>query len=360
MNSNEITFYDLNEDHKKLMLEASLGNKGKCCSLSGGLCGEIYVFDQGENVYPRYVCAKVPKRLGNASQEDTAKRFVNELERQLSFSRHMFVHWPFDFTEVMGVPVALFRYWESDLDKLLKDNSASDIQKLSIMIYTCVGLRYCYKNGLIAHQDLKPANIFLRDVKKTFSELANLDIYNIALIADFGLSNAASSSNIFDGTRPYMAPEQWNKEDLSAATDVFAIGVILYELMSGGYHPVGIKLQDYWPSPKEGNSKKWTREDSWRKWVTTSGCKIENSSYQLSRDLLILIQGMLSLKPRERPSIDEVISLLLRQIHTLSNASHEQVEFLVSYFDTEACSDPLEQQWPYLSERWKQFSNKFG
>jgi serine/threonine protein kinase len=359
MNKNVTTFYDLNVEQRKLMLEVTLGNKGKCCSLSGGLCGEIFVFDQGENHFPRYVCAKVPKRLGNATQEDTAKRFVNELEKQLSVYRHMFVHWPFDFTEVMGAPVALFRYWESDLDQLIKDNSVSDIQWLSIMIYTCVGLRHCYKNGLIAHQDLKPANIFLRDVKKSCPGLPNLDIYLFAKIADFGLSNAARESNIFDGTRPYMAPEQWYKEELSAATDVFAIGVILYELISGGYHPVGIKLQDFWPSPREGNSKKWTRENSWRKWVE-SGCKIENSTCQLSRDLLTLIQGMLSLKPSERPSMDEVIAHLLRQIQTLSNASYEQVEFLVSYFDSEACDDPLEQQWPYLSEVWRQFSIKFG
>jgi len=196
----DTSFYDLNVDQRKLMLEISLGNKGKCCSLNRGLCGEIYVLDLGENTIPRFVCAKVPISNGSAAKDEIAKRFINELERQLSFYSHMFVHWAFDFTEVMGVPVALFRYWESDLDKLLKDNSSTDIKKLSIVVYTCAGLRHCYKNGLIAHQDLKPANIFLRDVKKDFSGLPDLEIYSIAKIADFGLANAASDSNFFDGS----------------------------------------------------------------------------------------------------------------------------------------------------------------
>ena len=167
-----IDFHTLDEGQKKLILEIELGNKGRCVSVSGGMCGEIYVFDQGKNVSSRYICAKIPKPLKNAHIDETNNRFVNELQNQLSYNHQMFVHWAFDFSEVHGSPVALFRYWGSDIDRLIrKSEFISVTEKLSIMVYVCSGLSHCYKSGLVAHQDLKPANIFLRDVKNELRDL---------------------------------------------------------------------------------------------------------------------------------------------------------------------------------------------
>ena len=122
--SDKIDFYALEPQLKILMLEGIV-NRGKCIDVSGGMCGEIYIFDQGEIVTPRYVCAKVPKLLGGTAPVDIAQRFVAEMEKQLSFYHHMFVHWASDFKSVLGVPVAIFRYWGSDLDKLIRTRKSS-------------------------------------------------------------------------------------------------------------------------------------------------------------------------------------------------------------------------------------------
>lgn len=355
----EIVFYSLNEQVRKFTLENFLEKLGKCISLTSGMCGEIYIFDQGKNVTPRFVCAKIPKQLANCSSEETSRRFINELKKQLIFYHPMFVHWAFDFKEVLGVPVALFRYWGSDLDKLLRQGEGSQIQKLSIMVYICVGLRHCYNNGLVAHQDLKPSNIFLRDMREGFPDLPNLDIYKFALVADFGLANASLESEIFDGARPYMAPEQWSKTKLSPSTDIFALGVILYELMSDGHHPVGIKLQDFWPDPKNGNSKKWTKEDAWRRWVN-QGCKITGCSSQLDPKLLNFTQKMLAISPADRPTVDEVIVFLLELIKGECELSSDNVELLINYYDSQVANEPLEKRWPYLFKVWERFEAKFS
>jgi eukaryotic-like serine/threonine-protein kinase len=359
----EVDFYDLDEPKKKLMLEVALGNKGKCVNLTSGRRGEIYIFDQGDNVTPRYVCAKIPKKLANCSSEETANRFVNELKKQLEFYHHEFVHWAFDFTEIAGVPIALFRYWGSDLDKLLKQGEVSQIQKLSIMTYLCAGLRHCYNKGLIVHQDLKPSNIFLRNMREEYNEGSgdslNLDIYNFAMIADFGMANAAVEVGAFDGARPYMAPEQWAKTNLSSSTDIFAIGVILYELLTDGHHPVGIKLQDYWPEPKNGNTRKWKKPEQWEKWVK-HGCKIENCSSQLDSKVLTFIEKMISTDPASRPAIDEVISFLLELIKEECEASYTRVESLINYYDQQSQNGSLEKTWPYLFSVWEPFEVKFG
>lgn len=355
----QIDFHVLDEYQKKFMLEVALGSKGKCVSISGGMCGEIYVFDQGENVSPRYVCAKVPKPLTNVSLEETNSRFVNELKNQLSYNHQMFVHWACDFSEVLGTPLALFRYWGSDLEKVIrKSEPSSMLEKLSILVYVCSGLSHCYKHGLVAHQDLKPANIFLRNVKREFPDLPDLDIYNLALIADFGLANASLDSGIFDGSRPYMAPEQWEKTKLSPKTDVFALGVMLYELMSGGFHPVGIKLSDYWPRPVEGNSKKWARADAWRGWAKSASITFEGVP-PIEPKIQSLICNMLSVSAADRPSIDEVKMSLLEIMRNESQKSCAQLEFLVDYFERKASTESLKDSWPYLWERWRQFQVKF-
>jgi serine/threonine protein kinase len=226
------------------------------------------------------------------------------------------------------------------------------------MAYTCAGLRHCYNNGLIVHQDLKPSNIFLRNMRKGFRDLPDLDIYNFALIADFGLADASLEAKIFDGTRPYMAPEQWNKTDLSPSTDIFAIGVILYELITDGHHPVGIKLQDFWPYPKDGKSKKWTRENAWKKWVD-QGCKIDDCTSQLDSKVLTFIKTMISTNPASRPTIDEVIAFLLELIERECETSYTQVESLINYYDQQVSNGSLEKTWPCLYRKWKRFELKF-
>lgn len=354
----KIDFHALDEQQKIFMLEVALGNKGKCISTSGGMCGEIYVFDQGENVSPRYVCAKIPKPLANGSVKEANDRFVNELRNQLSYYHQMFVHWAFDFSEVMGAPVALFRYWGSDLEKLIRKPEVSKIEKLSIMVYVCSGLSHCYKNGLVSHQDLKPANIFLRSVREESRGLPDLDIYNFALIADFGLANASIASSVFDGSRPYMAPEQWEKSELSPQTDIFALGVIFYELMTGGFHPAGIKLSDYWPQPIVGNGKKWTKAEPWRKWAKSAEIFFKEAP-PIDPEIQKLIQKMLSVDAAERPSIDEVRLALLEIIRNDSQESYTQLEFLVDYFERQISTEPLEERWPYLWGRWNQFQAKF-
>ncbi|WP_445673085.1 protein kinase domain-containing protein [Pseudomonas inefficax] len=352
-----LSFYDLNEDTQAQMLSIALGNRGEVVNRLNGMCGDIFVLDQGERTYPRYVCAKVPRKNGTASAEGVNRRFVEELDLQLRFSHHSFVHWYFDLREVLGAPVALFRYWDGDLMHYM--SAQSDVSKLSLVAYCCSGLMHCYARGLVAHQDLKPANIFVRDFKKACIGLPDLDIYRVAMIADFGLANACMKTPaVFDGSRPYMAPEQWNKSQLSEKTDVFALGVILHELMTEGYHPVGIRTAEVWPSASPGQSKKWTRSESWKKWIT-SGCPLK-APVQLNLDVMHLIENMLSVDPASRPCMVDLRDLILDLIRSRSEQAHFQLEGIIKHFDSNATKSSIEEEWPYLANAWKLFEKRFG
>jgi serine/threonine protein kinase len=180
------------------------------------------------------------------------------------------------------------------------------------------------------------------------------------LVGDFGLANASVDSDFFDGARPYMAPEQWERRPLSSKTDVFALGVILFEMMSGGFHPAGIKLSDFWPEPIEGNTKKWTKAEPWRKWASNGGAISTDVEVLVDGEILELVNKMLSSNPDERPDISLMIDDLLQLLRSRDMSSFIQVSHLISHYDSQASKVSLEESWPYLSQRWKMFKAKFG
>jgi eukaryotic-like serine/threonine-protein kinase len=89
------------------------------------------------------------------------------------------------------------------------------------IIHVCAALDHLHKLGYI-HQDIKPANIILRG--------------GIPVLPDFDAAYRLKSGHKpreRSGTDPYMAPEQCAKEELSPPTDIYGVGAVLYEMLTG-------------------------------------------------------------------------------------------------------------------------------
>lgn len=346
-------FYDFDEPRRKTEIEKAFG-KGKVVDIiTSGRSSDVYVIDMGIDVTPRCVCAKVPKLYKKENKHNRFKAFLKEMEYQRQFFHHQFVHWAIDFKKVSGVPVAFFRWWSGDLDSKITENKLTDISKLSIMVYICYGLMHCYSKGLIAHQDIKPANVFIRNMRESVNVSDALDIHNFALIADFGLANAFKDKGDFRGSPPYMAPEQWDQQTLSSKTDVFALGVVLYQLFSENYHPVGINFQELYPNQTTQEQKNEAKEKlrAWR----DSGCKIVDSRLN-DATLSQFIERMIAYSQTERPDISEVIDFLKSRIRAESTDNYDQLEFLVQYFDNSAKKD---KSWTYVESQFKKLKENF-
>ena len=127
----------------------------------------------------------------------------------------------------------------SDLRKVLrKSNTPFPLGSIiQILEAVCPALKYAHENE-IYHCDIKPANIMLQNDGKV-------------LLTDFGVANLAWRSS-GGGTPPYMAPEQFNEDKIDARTDIYALGITLYELLAGGKTPYrGETASSRGTTPKE-------------------------------------------------------------------------------------------------------------
>ena len=101
---------------------------------------------------------------------------------------------------------------------------------ISLLSLVAQALDYAHHRGVI-HRDIKPSNIFLVKTEKGV-EVQIID-FGLADEIKPSLTRVSQSPALISGTRPYMAPEQWRGRRQTAATDQYALGVVVYELLAG-------------------------------------------------------------------------------------------------------------------------------
>jgi eukaryotic-like serine/threonine-protein kinase len=117
-------------------------------------------------------------------------------------------------------------------EKLNKEPKLPLPEVLSIMRQICAAVKVAHRRGIV-HRDLKPENIFLqRDgegevVKVLDFGIAKLE--NLTNTLDLELSN---SGNVL-GSPHYMSPEQWSNEEVDVRSDIYSLGVMLFEMLTG-------------------------------------------------------------------------------------------------------------------------------
>jgi serine/threonine-protein kinase len=130
----------------------------------------------------------------------------------------------FDIGEANGVPFISMEYVDGqDLSTLLRRIGRLPQDKaIDIARQLCSGIAAAHDHGVL-HRDLKPANVMLDDRGKV-------------RIMDFGLAGIASDiqgSEISSGTPAYMAPEQLAGKEVTVQSDLYSLGLVLYEIFTG-------------------------------------------------------------------------------------------------------------------------------
>ena len=154
---------------------------------------------------------------------DIRERFQREA-RLAARLQHPNIVTVYDVGEHEAQPFIAMEYIPGEtLAELIRRRAPLEIrQRLELVIEICSGLAFAHKHGIV-HRDIKPANLILsRDS-------------NILKILDFGIARAGESGltqvGMVIGTPNYMSPEQVRGENIDQRSDIFAVGLVLYELL---------------------------------------------------------------------------------------------------------------------------------
>lgn len=160
-----------------------------------------------------------------SSDELTIKRFRNELKLTRKIS-HRYICRVYDLSEYEGIHYISMEYVSGeDLKSLIHRIGQLTVGKAVIISrQVCEGLTEAHRLGVI-HRDLKPQNVMI-------------DRAGNAKIMDFGIARSVKSKGITEegvivGTPEYMSPEQVEGKKIDRRSDIYSLGIVLYEMMTG-------------------------------------------------------------------------------------------------------------------------------
>jgi serine/threonine protein kinase len=194
--------------------------------LGEGGMGEVYLAH--DPLLERTVAIKILSGYIDPQQgPEMRERFAREA-RSAAALRHNNIVIIYDFGEEEGSPFIAMEHLDGEtMAEFIKRRPAVPVaRKLQMMIGLCSGLAYAHRKGII-HRDIKPANLMI-----------TLDAG--LKILDFGLARLAADMakpgltrvGVLMGTPYYMAPEQVEGKTLDVRSDIFSVGVVLYELLT--------------------------------------------------------------------------------------------------------------------------------
>ncbi|HEX5734448.1 MAG TPA: bifunctional serine/threonine-protein kinase/formylglycine-generating enzyme family protein [Blastocatellia bacterium] len=141
-----------------------------------------------------------------------------------------------------------------ELRQRIKEKKQLDYEETFLIVHqTCSALQAAHVKGII-HRDLKPDNIWMLKSEDEIPRIKVLD-FGIAKLKTDTEMNQLTQQGMIVGTPYYMSPEQCRSEELDARSDIYSLGIILYEMLTGqvpfiATTPVGVVLKHANEAPK--------------------------------------------------------------------------------------------------------------
>ncbi len=268
--------------------------------LGGGMSR---VYKARDTVLGRTVAVKILTPEG-ISDADTRTRFLQEAKVSAALVHDHIIR-IFDYGEEQGYPFIVMEFLVgSDLKGAIKDGQLGDeANRIRIALEGARALQFTHENKLI-HRDIKPDNLHVDDKGRV-----RLMDFGIAKTEDVSLTKTGFQV----GTPFYMAPEQVNGDKATERTDVYAYGMVLYEMWAGMRAIQGTTIQSIFAAILHQP-------------IDLSKLREKNAP----EAMIALVERMTAKDPMARPgSFLEVISELEKMARALSPAQADQATVLV-------------------------------
>ena len=232
---------DLKDDDTSVAAGQLIGAYRIVREIGRGGMGAVYLAERADEQYKKQVAIKLIKR--GMDTDSVLRHFRNERQILASFD-HPNIARLFDGgTTKDGLPYFVMEYIEGvPINQYCSAHGLSVVERLKLIREACAAVSYAHRHTVI-HRDIKMSNILV-----TSEGTPKLLDFGIAKILQPGIESEALMT--MTGVRPmtpeYASPEQVRGEPVTTASDVYSLGVVLYELLTGRspYHFTSRSLSD--------------------------------------------------------------------------------------------------------------------
>jgi serine/threonine protein kinase len=197
--------------------------------LGEGGFGLVYLAERNDGQVRQLGAVKFLK--GTVHSRDLELRFLDE-RQILADLNHPWIVRLIDADVSQGQPYFVMEYVDNGLpiDEYCKQKKLSIKDRVILFRQVCDAVSYAHRK-LVVHRDLKPANILI--APDGTPRLLDFGIAKILDPAHRGDAQSAQSTRVLMGTGRYFSPEQARRESVDTGTDIYSLGIVLCELLTG-------------------------------------------------------------------------------------------------------------------------------
>lgn len=193
----------------------------------GGM-GAVFLAERSDGEFRQEVALKVVRR--SFADSDLARRFRQERQILASLNHPNIARLLDGGVSADGEPFLAMEYVEGvRVDDYCDARNLSTEERLNVFLAICQGVSFAHQN-LVVHRDIKPSNILVTD--EGVPKLLDFGIAKLVNPQSEG-STAETVTGLRAMTLDYASPEQVSGLSVTTATDVYSLGILLYELLTG-------------------------------------------------------------------------------------------------------------------------------
>src|SRR5262245_32474108 len=228
----KIATEEIAEERARSLVGRQLGHYRLLSQLGAGGMGEVYLAARADDQYRKQVAIKLVKR--GMDTDNILRRFRQERQILAALDHPNIARLLDGGVSEDGLPYFVMEYITgAPITEYCDSHQLSTEARLKLFRQVCAAVHYAHQN-LVVHRDLKPGNILVTEE-------------GAPRLLDFGIAkvfNPELASPTLDLTSPemrlmtpeYASPEQVRGEPITTASDIYSLGIVLYELLTG-HHP---------------------------------------------------------------------------------------------------------------------------